>query len=61
MRLPRILVLIICYLPDDPARGVRREREGAVLGSWVKPRGTRLGIRKVVKDAVRLPKILVLN
>ena len=32
----------------------------SVLGSWVKPCGTRLGIRKGVKGAVRLLKILVL-
>ena len=31
-----------------------------VLGSWVKPCGTRLGIRKGEKGAIRLPKILVL-
>ena len=31
-----------------------------VLGSWVKPCGARLGITKVEKGAVRLPKILVL-
>ena len=30
-----------------------------VLGSWLKPCGTRLGIRKGGNVAVRLPKILV--
>ena len=33
----------------------------SVLGSWVKPCGTRLGIRKCGKGAVRLPNILVLS
>ena len=33
----------------------------SVLGSWVKPYGTRLEIRKGEKGAVRLPKILVLT
>ena len=32
----------------------------SVLGSWVKPYGTRLGIREGGKGAVRLPKIQVL-
>ena len=32
----------------------------SVLGYWVKPCGTRLGLRKGGKGAVRLPKILVL-
>ena len=32
-----------------------------VLGSWVKPCGKRLGIRKGGKGAVRLPNILVLT
>ena len=32
----------------------------SVLESWVKPCGTRLGIRKDEQGAVRLPKILVL-
>ena len=33
----------------------------SVLGSWVKPRGTRQGIRKGGKGAIRLPKIQVLT
>ena len=33
----------------------------SVPGSWVKPCGTRLGIRKGGKGAIRLPKIRVLT
>ena len=40
----------------DAAGGVR-----SVPGSWVKPCGTRLGIRDGGKGAVRLPKIRVLK
>ena len=41
-------------------RGPSRAQSASVLGSWVKPYGTRLGMRKGGKGAVRLPKILVL-
>ena len=49
----------------DKRSGRLPRRESApplwsVLGSWVKPCRTRLGIRKGEKGAVRLPKILVL-
>ena len=35
--------------------------DSSVLGSWVKPYGTRLDISKGAKRAIRLPKILVLD
>ena len=41
-------------------QGHLRAEARSVLGSWVKPYGTRLEIRKGEKGAVRLPKILVL-
>ena len=40
-----------------PGRGHAR----SVLGSWVKPCGTRRGIRKCGKGASKLPKILVVT
>ena len=49
---------------DDPLKMAEalkaRPAKHPVLGSWVNPCGTRLGIRKGRKGAVRLPKILVL-
>ena len=42
-----------------PAKALFASR--SVLGSWVIPCGTRLGIRRGGKGAVRLPKILVLT
>ena len=53
-----------CALGGGPPRTCRTPRPttpraSIVLGSWVKPYGTRLGIMKDGKGAVRLPNILV--
>ena len=45
---------------SEPGSGYGPSSPPSVLGYWVKPRGTRLGIRKDAKGAVRRPKILVL-
>ena len=48
------------YCTERVLHPARVQPQASVLGSWANPRGTRLGINKGGKGAVRLPKIIVL-
>ena len=49
------------YSNPGQARALACAHAQSVPGSWVKPCGTRLGMRKRGNGAVRIPKILVLT